>query len=309
MAGIYKLGTSRLAHLSLWLARLTIPVAIISFLLMRFGGMHPSVAVYCFGSAIALALLAMLVSVAAFPAIWFEGQIGGSRLWGSFLRSQVIILPALALAFIYFTRPAFSDLSTNPIDPPGFIAAWDLRHDADNSLEVSSLEERELQALAYPDLESTILEQPPEIIYLIVQDELEKHGWELIGVTDQRDSESGGLFEAYTRSILTGLRYAMVVRLRSDGEYRTVVDMRSASYWGPHDLGLNARRITGFLKDVETRLESSLQHFELKLEQIVRKRRLELGPMPRPKPSRRVSPAAQVDPDGVTIPTKAGIGR
>lgn len=287
MPGKYKFKTSRMAKWSLWLARLTIPVAIISFLLMRFGGMHPSIAIYCFGAAIALAFLSILVSLAAFPAIWFEGYKGGQRLWGSFLRSLIIIFPALALAYFYFSQPAFSDLSTNPVEPPEFSAAWTYRHDADNTLDVSSLELREQQALAYPDLESLRIEHSSELVHLVVLDELKKHKWDIIRETDHRDSIDGSVFEAHTRSIFTGLHYVMAVRIIPDGEFSTIVDMRSASLWGPHDLGLNARRIRGFFASVQERLEKGVQRFELQLEEIKRQRRLEQGPLPRPKPKRR----------------------
>ncbi|WP_319530248.1 DUF1499 domain-containing protein [uncultured Cohaesibacter sp.] len=284
MAGVYKFKTSRLARWALWLARLTIPVAILSFLLMRFGGVHPSLAIYCFGASLLLALLAILVSLAAFPAIWFEGHIGGNRILGTLLRSFVVILPALALAYLYFTRPAFSDLSTNPVDPPEFEAAWQMREDADNSLDVVSLAEREKQALAYPELASISIDHPIEVVYLLVADELAKQKWQLISATDHAQAQDGARFEAYYRSMITGLRYVVAIRLRPDGDERTVLDMRSASLWGPHDFGRNANSITGFISSVEQRVEQGIAAFELQLEEIERQRRLQQGPMPRPKP-------------------------
>ncbi|PLW78384.1 DUF1499 domain-containing protein [Cohaesibacter celericrescens] len=284
MPGIYKFKTSRLALWALLLARLSIPVAILSFLLMRFGGLHPSLAIYCFAASVALALLSILVSLAAFPTIWFDGQIGGMRLWGTFLRSLFVLLPALAFAYFYFSRPAFSDLSTNPIDPPEFVEAWKLRGDNDNSLESASLAEREKQALAYPSLNSKKIEQPIELVHLLVLDELKKQNWELLRISDYRDSVDGSDFEATTRSVITGLRYAMSVRLRPDGEEASILDMRSASLWGPHDFGINAARIMNFMASVDNRLEGGIKHFELQIEEEERQRRLERGPIPRAKP-------------------------
>ncbi|SNY92598.1 Protein of unknown function [Cohaesibacter sp. ES.047] len=284
MAGVYKFKTSRLARWALWLSRLTIPVAILSFLLMRFGGIHPSLAVYCFGASLVLALLSILVGLAAIPAIWSEGQVGGQRIIGTVLRSMVVILPALALAYLYFTRPAFSDLSTNPIDPPEFETAWQMREDADNSLDVVSLAEREQQALAYPELASIRIDHPIEVVYLLVADELAKQKWKLISATDHALSADGSRFEAYYRSVITGLRYVVAIRLRPDGEEATILDMRSANLWGPHDLGRNANSITGFLSSVEQRVAQGIAAFELQFEEIQRQRRLQLGPMPRPKP-------------------------
>ena len=287
MPGTYKFKTSKMAKWALWLARLTMPVTILSFLMMRFGGLHPSIAIYCFAAAIALAMLAMLASFVAFPAIWFEGQIGGTWLWGTFLRSLIVVIPALILVYFYLSRPVFSDLSTNPVEPPEFSAAWSYRHDGDNSLELSSLEMREQQALAYPDLESLQVDHSSELVHLVVLDELKKQNWDIIRETDHRLSPGGSWFEAHTRSIVTGLHYVMVIRLIPDGEFGTIIDMRSASLWGPHDLGLNARRIRAFFASVSDRLDKGVQHFELQLEEIQRQRRLERGPLPRPKPKQR----------------------
>ena len=286
MPGKYKFKVSRLAIWALWLARLTIPVAILSFLLMRFGGLHPAIAVYCFIASLALAVLSLIVGLIAFPAIWFEGQIGGKRLWGAVLRALVVIIPAVIFSYFYFSIPAFSDLSTNPVDPPEFVRAWQLREDADNSLAVSSLAMREKQALAYPELESQHFDQSAELMYLLVLDELKKQKWDLIQTSNQRDSADGSRFEASARSVITGLRYVIAVRIRPDGEDASILDMRSASLWGPHDFGRNASYIMGFLQAVDKRLEQSVAHFELQLEEIERQRRLELGPLPRPKPKK-----------------------
>ncbi|WP_319410814.1 DUF1499 domain-containing protein [uncultured Cohaesibacter sp.] len=284
MAGIYNFKTSRLAQWAFWFARLSIPVAILSFLLMRFGGLHPSIAIYCFASAVCLALLSILTSWAAFHAIWFDGQKGGSRLWGAFLRSLVVLLPALVFAYFYYSLPHFSDLSTNPLEPPEFVASWQMREDADNSLDVASLTERERQALAYPSLKSKTYEQPVALLQLALADELKSKKWQLLRTEEQQGEDDSAYFEAYTRSFFTGMRSVISIRLQPLSDEETQVDMRSASLWGTVDFGMNARRILSFLEDLEARVGSSEQRYELQLEEIERLRRLQMGPIPRPKP-------------------------
>ena len=284
MAGIYKFKTSRLAHWALWFARLSIPVAILSFLLMRFGGLHPSIALYCFVASVCLALLSILTSWVAFHAIWFDGQKGGRALWGAFLRSLVVLLPTLVFAYFYFTLPPFSDLSTNPLDPPEFVAAWQIRGDSDNALSVASLDMRERQALAYPALKSQTYAQSVALMQLAIADELAKNEWQILRSEEQQDEDGNAYYEAYTRSVFTGLRYVVSIRLSPAGEDETRLDMRSASLWGPRDFGMNARRILGFISGVESRLDTNAQRYELKLEEIERLRRLQRGPIPRPKP-------------------------
>lgn len=287
MAGIYRFKTSRLSHWALWLSRLSIPVAILSFLLLRFGGMHPSVAIYCFAAAAALALLSMLVSFAAFPSIWVEGYIGGRRLWVTFVRSLFLLIPALLVGYLYISLPRLSDVTTAPLDPPEFNASLGELHDEDNSLSVPSLLEREQQALAYPELKSLAFQQQPALLYLMVEDAMKEQNWE---ITRARPVTSDWLEDSYLeasiRSIITGLRYAVVVRLRDDGDEGTIVDMRSASLWGPHDLGLNSRRVLGFQETLKSMVADKIKLYEIKLEEQERQRRLKQGPLPRPKPKR-----------------------
>ena len=275
---------SRLAHWALGFARLSIPVAILSFLLMRFGGLHPSIALYCFAASVCLALLSILTSWAAFPAIWFDGQKGGRSLWGAFLRSLVVLLPAAVFGYFYFTLPPFSDLSTNPLNPPEFVAAWQMRSDADNSLAIASLDAREQQALAYPALKSQTYAHSVALMQLAIADELKKHEWQVLRAEEQPETDGNAYYEAYTRSVFTGLRYVMSIRLSPNGDEESNLDMRSASLWGPRDFGMNARRIQSFIEGVESRLETNVQRYELKLEEIERLRRLQRGPIPRPKP-------------------------
>ena len=292
MAGHYQFKTSLLAKWALWLSRLAIPVVVLSFLFMRFGNMHPSLAVYCFASAIALALLSLLVSIFALPSIWIDGTKGGRKLWGAFLRGLVVLLPALVLAYLYFSRPAFSDLSTNPVDPPPFALAWSERRDADNSLEIHGLKSRKQQALAYPELESKEVGHPLELMHLLVRDLAEKEGWTILREERPGFDDVESYIEAKATSLITGLRYVVAIRLRDAVDEGTIIDMRSASLWGPHDLGRNASRIISFMDTIEKRLQDSIKRYELQLEEDQRRRRIEQGPMPRPKPViRRQRPA------------------
>ncbi len=287
MAGIYTFRTSRLALWALWLSRLAIPVALLSFLMMRFGDLHPSIAIYCFASSVALALLSLLVGGAAFPSIWIEGYKGGRRLWGTLLRSLLILLPALILVYLYFSRPVHSDLSTSPLDPPEFVFAQSERDMRDNDLNIPSLAIREQQAFAYPELKSLQVERPVDLLHLMVKDALEAENWTITRESALSQTGDDSLFEASIRSVITGLRYVIAVRLRDNGEEGTIIDLRSASVWGDHDLGLNASRITGFQASLNQMLEQSVARYQLRLEELERKRRLERGPVPLAKPKRR----------------------
>ncbi len=59
--------------------------------------------------------------------------------------------------------------------------------------------------------------------------------------------------EAVSRSLIMGFTSDVVVRIVEEDQ-TTLVDMRSSSRWGPHDLGSNAARITGFLRELDNAL-------------------------------------------------------
>lgn len=60
--------------------------------------------------------------------------------------------------------------------------------------------------------------------------------------------------EAVASSFILGFESDIVVRL-IEAEDGTLVDMRSSSRWGPHDLGSNADRIVSFLTDLDEALQ------------------------------------------------------
>ena len=64
--------------------------------------------------------------------------------------------------------------------------------------------------------------------------------------------------EAVASSFLFGFESDVVIRVVEEEE-GTLVDMRSNSRWGPHDLGSNAARIISFMSDLDTALQGLSQ--------------------------------------------------
>jgi hypothetical protein len=61
------------------------------------------------------------------------------------------------------------------------------------------------------------------------------------------------LLQGEWRSPVFGFRFDVVIRLREEAE-TTLVDMRAASRYGPHDLGMGARMVEGYLKALDAEL-------------------------------------------------------
>ncbi|WP_411033346.1 DUF1499 domain-containing protein [Shinella sp. BYT-45] len=61
------------------------------------------------------------------------------------------------------------------------------------------------------------------------------------------------LLQGEWRSPVFGFRFDVVIRLREEAE-TTLVDMRAASRYGPHDLGMGAEMVEGYLKALDAEL-------------------------------------------------------
>lgn len=144
--------------------------------------------------------------------------------------------------------PPIHDISTDTDDPPSFVAVLPLRADAPNTTEYGRsgdmTPERlaELTREAYPDLDTVMLDAPPDEAYdlaLAVVDEL---GWDLV------DAARGeGRIEATDTTFWFRFKDDIVIRIRpADGG--SAVDVRSVSRVGVGDAGTNARRIREFVE-------------------------------------------------------------
>ena len=70
----------------------------------------------------------------------------------------------------------------------------------------------------------------------------------------QTEEQEERYVEAVATSFLFGFESDVVIRLVEEEE-GTLVDMRSTSRWGPHDLGANSARIISFMADLDAALQ------------------------------------------------------
>ncbi len=76
--------------------------------------------------------------------------------------------------------------------------------------------------------------------------------------TEENGEEEERYVEAVATSFLFGFESDVVIRLVEE-EDGTLVDMRSVSRWGPHDLGSNAERVLQFMNDLDAALQGLSQ--------------------------------------------------
>lgn len=180
------------------------------------------------------------------------------------LAGRNLLALAVALAFVAYlgmhvrtarSVPAIHDVTTNLDDIPQFRA---LRVREDNLENVPDMDRPELKAMepeerwkaihreAYGDVQP--IRVPWSVAETVRKAEAlaDKRGWQIAHVDPSR-----GIMEATATSFFFRFKDDVVVRARRDPDGKgTIVDMRSISRVGGSDVGVNARRVKEFLKDL-----------------------------------------------------------
>jgi uncharacterized protein (DUF1499 family) len=246
--------TSRLAIWARRLALFSLAATFIAIVIVRSGALDIVPALSTLAGALVLAIVAMLLACAAAVVIWMEG-IGGIResLTAFFVGLALIAYPAY-LGLKAYRLPAIYDVTTDPIDPPRFEAIARLRPRDANPVTYAGLHVAEMQRKAYSDIEPDLTTATPQEAYDAVLKVITKRRWHVV---DARPPLSGpsrdGLIEAIARTPILSFRDDVVVRVRpiQDGAR---IDVRSASRYGRHDLGVNAARVRTLIDDVDDML-------------------------------------------------------
>lgn len=138
--------------------------------------------------------------------------------------------------------PPIHDVTTDPEDPPAFVAVVARRVGARNPVEYAGPAVAAQQRAAYPDLVPLDLAAPPERVFPVVEAAARDLGWEIVAA-----APAEGRLEATATTAWFGFKDDVVVRVRAKGT-GSRVDVRSLSRIGVGDLGVNAARVRAFLE-------------------------------------------------------------
>jgi uncharacterized protein (DUF1499 family) len=207
---------------------------------------------YALYAAVAGGLLAIVA--------WFMARKTGARTeWvnGLALISAVAFTAYLGNQILEARKvPAIHEASTDLDDLPQF-RALALRSDyLENIPDLGRAELAALPALerwkaihreAYGDLKPLRLAQPPAEVLRRAEELARSRGWNVAGVDQQ-----AGTIEATATTLFFRFKDDVVVRVRPDPSRAggSVIDMRSISRVGRSDLGVNAKRVRAFLRDL-----------------------------------------------------------
>ena len=132
------------------------------------------------------------------------------------------------------------DISTDTSNPPAFVAIAALDVERANDVAYSGGDTPELQAAAYPDIQTIELPDPRSFVFQAALEVATDMGWEIVA-----SSLDDGRIEATATTPFVGFKDDVVIRIGSEGAM-TLIDVRSKSRIGQGDMGVNASRIRAF---------------------------------------------------------------
>jgi len=255
---------SRLAIWSRRIALFSLAATFIAVIIVRSGALEIVPALSTLAGALVLACLAILLAFAAGIVIWQQGIGGGRQAVTALLIGAALIAYPVYLGIKASRLPAIYDITTDPIDPPQFDAIARLRPRDANPVTYAGLYTAEQQHAAYSDIEPDDTTATPQDAFAAAMKVIAKRKWRVVDarppqgplprVIDARAPQPSavhdGIIEAVARTPILGFRDDVVVRIRPtiDG---VRIDVRSASRYGRHDLGTNAKRVRSLIEDID----------------------------------------------------------
>lgn len=165
-------------------------------------------------------------------------------------RLPLVVGGLLALAVVanmaaWFVRanavPPIHDITTDPANPPRFVAVVELRGPNANPLDYDAEALAEVTREAYPFVRTLHSALSPAAAFARAEAIVGDFGWELVAA-----DAAAGHIEATASTRLYGFKDDVAIRVEADGS-GSRIDLRSTSRVGQSDLGANAGRIGAFI--------------------------------------------------------------
>ena len=250
----YQAPVSQVAAWSGRLGLFAFAVALLSIIIVRTGFLEIAPALATFAAALMFAGLAILLAFAAFVAIWRQGTRGLGRAVGGMLLGILLLAYPGYLGYRAYKLPAINDITTDAANPPRFGVLARLR--PRGTSDYAGARVAALQRAAYPDIEPLQYDAPAATAYKVALAVVTKRKWNILDTQSPAPGRPGDI-EAVARTLIMGLRDEVVVRVTQAGSGARI-DVRSASRYGTHDFGANARRVASLLSDIDDAMDDAL---------------------------------------------------
>lgn len=239
--------TSRLAIWARRIAVFSLAVVALAIIIERADLLDIIPVLVTFGSALVLAMVAILLALASFVALWNNGGPGFAQAITAVLIGVGLLAYPGYLGYKAHNLPAITDITTDPIDPPRFEVLSRLR--PPNSSLYPGLSAAELQMEAWPDIEPLLVAVSPKAAYDGAMAVIAKRKWRVVDARAPAPNRDGYI-EAIARTPIMGFRDDVAVRIRATRE-GAKIDIRSASRYGTRDFGANATRVLALIDDID----------------------------------------------------------
>ena len=249
----YSVKEAREATWARRVALFFVQLMILTVLLHRFASLTTPSAMNLMAVSIGGLFLAIGIAIFAIVRIWFGGQTGAGQAFAA------IFIACLGLAApLYFlshavTLPQLNDVETTPDEPLDFKMLNTVRPADANPVVEPDEAAIELQDEGYPDIGPMSLERSAPEVFSLVHEAVERLGWTIV-LNETPGETSAGRIEATDRTLVMGFTDDVVVRVKGDDAH-AIIDVRSVSRYGMHDLGANAARIRKLFEEVTAALE------------------------------------------------------
>jgi uncharacterized protein (DUF1499 family) len=240
--------TSRLAIWARRCAFFSLVATVLAIAILRAGLLEIVPALATFAGALVLALIGIVLAIGAFVVIWRQGIDGGGYAFTALAIGVLLLAYPAYLGVRAYQLPMINDVTTDPINPPQFEVVARLR--PRGTVEYAGLYTAEQQRDAYPDIEPLSVGTTPQIAYEEAVKVINKRKWRIVAERAPQAGRRDGQIEAVARTPIMGFRDDVAVRIRPDSD-GALIDVRSASRYGRHDIGANASRIRGLLEEID----------------------------------------------------------
>ena len=249
----YSVKEAREATWARRIALFFVQLLILTVLLHRFASLATPAALNLIGVSIAGLFIAIGIAVFAIVRIWFGGQTGAAQAFAAiFIACLGLAVPAFYLSHAALL-PRINDVATTPDEPLAFATLAGLRPADAIPIKEPETTAIEAQVEFYPDIGPMVLERSAPEVFSLVHEAVERLGWSI--ASSEAPGETGvGRIEATDRTLIMGFTDDVIVQVKGDDAH-AVIDVRSVSRYGLHDLGTNAARIRALFAEVTTALE------------------------------------------------------